>query len=71
LEQFFIQIPTVAGGLTDVQPDAPGYRIPIAIVTKQGTGGKILVRMQPPSKLGDTDSNVKFTELLNEDIINI
>jgi len=61
--------PTVSGGLTDVQPDAPGYRIPIAIVTKQGTAGKILVRMQPPSKLGDTDSNVKFSGLENEDLL--
>jgi hypothetical protein len=61
--------PAVAGGLTDVQPDAPGYRIPIAIVTNQGTGGRILVRMASPSRLGESDSNVKFSGLENEDIL--
>jgi hypothetical protein len=61
--------PAVAGGLTDIKPNAPGYRIPIAIVTKQGTGGKILVRMSPPSKLGESDSNVQFTNLENEDLL--
>jgi hypothetical protein len=61
--------PTVNGGLTDVRPNAPGYRIPIAIVTKQGTGGKILVRMSTPSTLGESDSNVQFNDLQDEDIL--
>jgi hypothetical protein len=61
--------PAVAGVLTDVKPNAPGYKIPIAIVTKQGTGGKILVRMSPPSKLGESDSNVQFENLIDGDLL--
>jgi len=60
---------TVDGGLTDVKPNAPGYRVPIAIVTKQGTGGKILVRMNTPSALGESDSNVQFNNLENDDLL--
>jgi hypothetical protein len=61
--------PTVNGGLTDVKPNAPGYKVPVAIVTKQGTGGKILVRINTPSTLGESDSNVEFTDLQDEDIL--
>jgi hypothetical protein len=60
---------SVPGGLTNVLPDAPGYKVPIAIVTKQGTGGKILVRMSLPSRLGESDSNVQFTSLENDDLL--
>jgi hypothetical protein len=61
--------PAVPGGLTNILPDPPGYKVPIAIVTKQGNGGKILVRMQPPSRLGSTDSNVYFDNLQDKDIL--
>jgi hypothetical protein len=60
---------SVPGGLTNILPDAPGYKVPVAIVTKQGTGGKILVRMSLPSRLGESDSNVEFTNLENEDLL--
>jgi len=59
----------VPGGLTNILPDAPGYKVPIAIVTKKGTGGRILVRMSIPSRLGESDSNVEFAELQNDDIL--
>jgi hypothetical protein len=60
---------SVPGGLTNILPDAPGYKIPIAIVTKKGTGGRILVRMSLPSRLGESDSNVQFNNLQNENIL--
>jgi hypothetical protein len=60
---------SVPGGLTNVLPEAPGYKVPVAIVTKQGTGGKILVRMSLPSRLGESDSNVQFTSLENDDLL--
>lgn len=62
--------PLVAGGLTSTQPAAPNYKAPIAIVTRQQlNNGRIYVRMQLPSRLGDTDSNVQFTGLANKDLI--
>lgn len=62
--------PSVAGGLTATKPDAPAIRTPIAIVLRQhATTGRIYVRMVLASKLGDTDSNVKFTSLANEDLL--
>jgi len=60
---------TVPGGFTNVLPDAPAYKIPIAIVTKQGTGGTILVRMVAPSRLGESDSNVQFDNLADGDFL--
>lgn len=62
--------PLVPGGLTSTKPDAPAIRTPIAIVLRQhATTGRIYVRMAWASKLGDTDSNVKFTSLANEDLL--
>lgn len=62
--------PLVPGGLTSTKPDAPAIRTPIAIVLRQhATTGRIYVRMVLASKLGDTDSNVKFTSLANEDLL--
>ncbi|MFZ9242228.1 MAG: hypothetical protein ACO295_03370, partial [Sediminibacterium sp.] len=61
--------PNNPGGLTSTKPEPPGYRIPIAIVTKQGNSGVILVRMALPSALGETDTNVKITNVQDEDIL--
>lgn len=53
--------PSTAGGLTSTKPDAPNIRTPIAIVLRQDAqSGRIYVRMTTGSVLGGTDSNVKF-----------
>ena len=61
---------SVAGGLTSTQPVAPAIRVPVAIVlTQNASTGKILVRMAQSSVLGGTDSNVKFTSLIDNDVV--
>jgi hypothetical protein len=63
--------PSVAGGLTNVQPTAPNVKATIAVVTKGGSagGGSIFVRVSTGSVFGSTDSNVQFTALSDDDII--
>lgn len=62
--------PSVAGGFTSIKPDAPNIRTPIAIVLRQHANtGRIYVRMTTGSGLGETDSNVKFTSLLDGDLV--
>ena len=62
--------PTVAGGLTSSKPDAPAIRTPVAIVVRQQANtGRILVRMTNGSTLGGTDSNVKFSNLQEGQVI--
>ena len=61
--------PSLPGGITSTKPNPPGYRVPIAIVTKQGNSGVVLVRMGLPSALGETDTNVKLTSLQDQDIL--
>jgi hypothetical protein len=62
--------PSVAGGLTSVKPDAPNIRTAIAFVLRQHVNtGRIYVRMTNGSILGGTDSNVKFENLQNNQII--
>jgi hypothetical protein len=62
--------PSVAGGLTSIKPDAPNIRTPIAFVLRQHVNtGKIYVRMKNGSTFGGTDSNVKFENLQNNQII--
>jgi hypothetical protein len=62
--------PTTAGGLTATKPDAPAIRTPIAIVVRQQANtGRLLVRMSNGSTLGGTDSNVKFSNLQEGQII--
>jgi len=48
--------PTTAGGLTNVQPEAPELKTPQAIVVTAGTGnGSIFARMSVGMKLNDSD----------------
>lgn len=63
--------PAVAGGLTKTKPSAPNVKAQIAAVVKGGSvgGGDILIRVNPGSELGGTDSNVQFTTLSNNDVI--
>jgi hypothetical protein len=61
---------SVAGGLTSTQPTAPAIRIPVAVVlTQNASTGKILVKITASSVLGGTDSNVKFTSLIDNDVV--
>lgn len=62
--------PAIAGGLTSTQGIAPSIRVPVATVLSQSaTTGRILVRMRHGSSLGATESNVKITTPINNDVI--
>jgi hypothetical protein len=62
--------PETPGGLINIKPEAPAIRTSIAIVLRSHENtGKIYLRMTNGSVFGGTDSNVKFSELENEDII--
>lgn len=62
--------PTIPGGLTSTKPNPPSMRTPIAIVIRQQeNSGRILVRNSTGSTLGQSDSNVLFTSVSNNDII--
>jgi hypothetical protein len=62
--------PANGGGLTDVKPDAPAFRLPIAIVLRQqAQTGRILVRMSIPSGLGESDTNVQITDPQDGDVL--
>jgi len=54
--------PSVPGGLTSTQPEAPSIKTSIAIVLRQHANtGRIYVRMTSGSTLGGTDSNVEIS----------
>lgn len=63
--------PSVAGGLTKTKPSAPNVKVQMAAVINGGSsgGGTILIRIDPGSVLGGTDSNVGFGTLANNDLI--
>ena len=55
--------PSVAGGLTATKPVAPNVKVQMAAVINGGSsgGGTILIRINPGSTLGGTDSNAQIT----------
>jgi hypothetical protein len=55
--------PAVAGGLTKTKPTAPNVKVQMAAVINGGSagGGTILIRINPGSELGGTDSNAQIT----------
>ena len=63
--------PSVAGGLTKTKPLAPNVKVQMAAVINGGSsgGGTILIRIDPGSVLGGTDSNVGFSTLVNNNLI--
>ena len=63
--------PAVTGGFTDTKPSAPNVKVQIAAVVYGGSGGSgsILIRVNPGSILGGTDSNVQFGTLANANLI--
>lgn len=63
--------PAVTGGLTKTKPSAPNVKVQMAAVINAGSGGSgsILIRVDPGSVLGGTDSNVQFGTLATNDLI--
>jgi hypothetical protein len=61
----------VTGGLTSTEPVAPNIKIQIGTVINAGPGGSgsFQVLLTPGSILGGTDSNVQFSSLANNDLI--
>jgi hypothetical protein len=59
------------GGLTSVEPSAPGIKVQIGTVINAGPGGSgsFQVLLTPGSILGGTDSNVQFSTLANNNLI--
>lgn len=63
--------PAVVGGLTKTKPSAPNIKVQMAAVINAGAGssGSILIRVDPGSELGGTDSNVQFGTLAANNLI--
>lgn len=54
--------PSVTGGMTKTKPVAPNVKVQMAAVINGGSsgGGTILIRIDPGSQLGGTDSNAQI-----------
>lgn len=63
--------PSGDGTLTNVKPTSPNIKFSVGTVTHAGAGGSgsIQITMTPGSVLGGTDSNVQFSTLNNNDLI--
>jgi hypothetical protein len=63
--------PSVTGGLTNTKPSAPNIKAQMAAVINGGSsgGGTILIRINPGSTLGGTDSNAQINGSTNGQII--
>lgn len=63
--------PAVTGGLTATKPSAPNVKVQMAAVINGGSsgGGTILIRINPGSTLGGTDSNAQIGTASNGQII--
>lgn len=61
----------VTGGLTKTKPVAPNMKFQVGTVINAGSGGSgsFQVYLQPGSVLGGTDSNVQFTTLTSNDLL--
>ena len=63
--------PAVTGGLTSTKPSAPNVKVQMAAVINGGSsgGGTILIRINPGSQLGGTDSNAQITSPINGNLL--
>lgn len=63
--------PAYVGSMTKVKPSAPNQKTYLGEVINAGAGssGSMNIRIVPGSILGGTDSNVQFSGLANNDII--
>jgi hypothetical protein len=61
--------PAVTGGLTKTKPSAPNVKVQMAAVISASNNGTMLIRVTAGSELGGTDSNVQFSTLATNDLI--
>ncbi len=63
--------PTVTGGLTKTKPSAPNVKVQMCAVINGGSsgGGTILIRIDPGSTLGGSDSNAQINTPSNGQIL--
>jgi len=63
--------PAVTGGLTNTKPSAPNVKVQMAAVINGGSsgGGTILIRIDPGSTLGGSDSNAQITTPVNGNLL--
>lgn len=61
--------PAVAGGLTKTVPTAPNPKVIVAAVIHAANNGSLFVRPSFGSALGETDSNVQITSLVDADVL--
>lgn len=63
--------PAVTGGLTATKPSAPNVKVQMAAVINGGSsgGGTIIIRINPGSTLGGTDSNAQIGTPVNGQVI--
>ena len=61
----------VTGNPTNVEPTAPNIKVQVGIIITAGPGGSgsFQVLLRPGSVLGGTDSNVQFSTLANNNLI--
>ncbi len=61
----------VTGNPTNVEPTAPNIKVQVGIIITAGPGGSgsFQVLLRPGSVLGGTDSNVQFSSLANNNLI--
>lgn len=57
------------GGFTNIPPQIPNAKVIVGLNTTSSNNGIIFVRVTAGSELGGSDSNVKFSNLQNNDII--
>lgn len=60
--------PTVAGGLTKVEPTAPNLKMPVAMVIYAAANGTLMVRVQSGDRLDDLH-NVNINSVANNNLI--
>ena len=61
--------PATPGGLTKTKPSAPNVKVQMAAVISASNNGTMLIRVTAGSELGGTDSNVQFSTLATNDLI--
>ena len=61
----------VTGNPTNIEPVAPNIKVQVGLIISAGSGGSgsFQVLLRPGSVLGGTDSNVKFSALVNNNLI--
>jgi hypothetical protein len=61
--------PASTGGLTQIAPSAPNAKVTVAFNINSSVNGTVFIRVSHGSRFGETDSNVKFTALKDNDFV--